>query len=90
MNGYNLPDGCTSAEVDAQCGPDEPEVTEAVIKEAVSLATTDVMDEHLTKILGDESLYIVLRAAIMPLAEFAIRAKTDEYLETFKQTGEFK
>ncbi len=25
MTGYNLPDGCTSAEVDAQCGPDVPD-----------------------------------------------------------------
>ena len=84
MNGYNLPDGCTSAEVDKQCGPDEYAVTDTVINDAVEQASHEIFEEYLDGICD------IMKVAILPLCEIAIKDRTDDFLENFKQTGEFK
>ena len=84
MNGYNLPAGCDPAEVDAQCGPDEYEVTDTVINDAVEQASHEIFEEYL------DGIHDIMKVAILPLCEIAIKDRTDDFLETFKQTGEFK
>ena len=84
MTGYNLPPGTTPAMIDAQCGADEYEIDDDVIRDAVDLATEEINEEYLGNI------HDVIKVALTPLLEAAIAKRVDEYLENYKVEGTFK
>ena len=80
----SLPEGCTPKMVDDQCGPDEYEIDDDVIRDAVDLAQEEIVTEYI-----DDQI-AVLKVALLPLAEYAIKARIDDYLENYKLEGTFK
>jgi hypothetical protein len=83
MSNPNYPAGTTDEQIDDLCGPDEWEINDTVINNAVEAATAACKVEYL------DNVHEIIQLALMPMMEFAVRQRTDEYLETYKETGEF-